>query len=311
MSLTPEQQKKAAEYVRVWTEIGLCTKPADRPGAEAAIHQVYTCGGLKPPKQIIWAESPAAMLRMAGAEALTQEQAAAVLAANAQGSKPAPLADCIYGQHDAGWLAFYAFMRHELGLVEQTEKLQGLTALAKCAGWAAPYEHICYVSERHTTLKRDPQGRLHAVDGPALAYPDQWSIYAVRGTHVPAEWITAKDKLDPRLALTEPNLERRAAVATILGWHKVMGMLKPRVIDDRTKSVQEILAMVKDGYHDDGRLVSVDLPDEGEARFLEVVCPAHEGEVRYVRVPREMTTARQASRWTYRLDDDVQVEGRS
>lgn len=311
MSLTPEQQAKAAEYVAEWTRIGLATEPADRPAAAEAIRLVYECGGLKPPQTIVWCESPAAMLRVAGAEALTPEQASAVLQASSSGNKPAPLADCIYGQHDAGWLAFYAFMRNELGLVEQTEKLRGLTALAKVCGWCMPYENVCYASERHNILKRDPQGRLHAVDGPALAYPDGWAIYAIRGTHVPAEWVLNKNSLDPRLALTEPNLERRAAVATLLGWHKIMGMLKPKVIDDRTVSVEQLLAMVKDGHNDDGRLLEVELPDEGTARFLEVICPAHAEEKRYLRVPREMRTAREASRWTYGVDASQDIEARS
>lgn len=328
MTLSAEQQIKAAACVREWTAIGLCTEPADRPAAEAAIRLVYECGGLKPPKRIVWCGSPLAMLHAAGAEAtesahekpdlqrLQHIGSAGSLVRDETfkaGAKPASVYDCIYGQHEAGWLAFYDFMAKEFGQEENVKPLRGLMALARSCGWAAPYENIAYLSERHTTLKRDPQGRLHAVDGPAVAYPDSWSIYAVRGTRIPAEWITDKANLDPRRALTEPNLEQRAAIATILGWDKVFQYLQPKVIDDRTQSVSDVLQMVRNGHHDVGRLVAVDLPDEGEARFLEVLCPAHIDERRYIRVPREMTTALAASRWTYRMDpeDNTPVEGRS
>ena len=333
MTLSAEQQIKAAQCVAEWTRVGLCTEPADRPAAEAAIRLVYECGGLKPPKKIVWCGSPLAMLHAAGdgkteassindhephkrgfatGRAVDQLKGEVQSAAQAAGGKPASVYDCIYGQHEAGWLAFYDFMAKEFGQEENVKPLRGLMALARSCGWAAPYENIAYLSERHTTLKRDPQGRLHAVDGPAVAYPDGWSVYAVRGVRVPGEWITDKANLDPRRALTEPNIEQRAAIATILGWDKVMAQLTPRVIDDRTQDMQSLLAMIKDGHHDVGRLVAVDLPDEGEARFLEVVCNAHIDEKRYVRVPPTMRTALEASRWTYRAEgDDVQPEGRT
>ena len=56
--LTPEQIARFPEFVKRWTEIGLCTAPADRPRAEAAIIESYKYAGLKPPKQIVWCGSP-------------------------------------------------------------------------------------------------------------------------------------------------------------------------------------------------------------------------------------------------------------
>lgn len=40
-SLTPEQVARFPEFVERWTNIGLCTDPADRPAAERAIHETY------------------------------------------------------------------------------------------------------------------------------------------------------------------------------------------------------------------------------------------------------------------------------
>jgi len=60
-SLTPEQEARVAEYAVRWTEISLCTDPADRPRAEAAIREMYQQGGLEPPGKIVWCGSPPAM----------------------------------------------------------------------------------------------------------------------------------------------------------------------------------------------------------------------------------------------------------
>ena len=135
-------------------------------------------------------------------------------------------------------------------------------------------------------LRRDAAGRLHDVTGPAVAYPDGWAIYAVHGTRVPAEWITAADKLDVRTALTWQNIEQRRAAAEILGWDRILRELKPRVVDkDRNAQI--------------GTLLEVDLPDSPREKFLRVKCGT--GRTFALPVPPEMKTAREANAWTYGL----------
>lgn len=56
--LTPEQIAKFPEYVKKWTDIGLCTEPANRIEAEKAINESYRLAGLNPPKKIVWCGSP-------------------------------------------------------------------------------------------------------------------------------------------------------------------------------------------------------------------------------------------------------------
>ena len=58
--LTPDLARKL-DYVQEWTDIGLCTEPADREAAEAAIALMYRCGGLAPPEKIVWCDSPLSM----------------------------------------------------------------------------------------------------------------------------------------------------------------------------------------------------------------------------------------------------------
>lgn len=56
--LTDEQKAKFPEYVKRWALIGVNTEPTDKARAEEAIHKAYQCGGLEPPKEIIWSGSP-------------------------------------------------------------------------------------------------------------------------------------------------------------------------------------------------------------------------------------------------------------
>lgn len=285
-SLTDAQRARIPEYVQQWKEIGLSTKPADRYAAGKAILELYACAGRKPPSSIVWRESPMAMCE--------RDVSKEVMAASGL-PRFRKISECIYGQHDAGWLSFYAFMREVLGLKSQTEKAKGLIALAKCAGWAVPYENVCYVSERHNVLNRDNSGRLHCLTGPSVAYPDGWSIYAVRGVRVPKEWVEGRATLDPMLAITTPNLEQRAAAATLIGWDKVLDRLKPTVINCETAA-----------EYDYGQLLRVDLPDEPGQQFLKVLCAT--GRTMVIRVPPTMRTAREANAWTYGYDNESEFK---
>jgi len=57
-SLTEEQINKFPEYIKKWTDIGLCTDPANRIEAEKAINESYRLAELEIPKKIVWCGSP-------------------------------------------------------------------------------------------------------------------------------------------------------------------------------------------------------------------------------------------------------------
>jgi hypothetical protein len=57
-NLSPEQIARFPEFVNRWTNIGLCTDPANRPEAERAIRMMYESAGKKPPAKIVWCGSP-------------------------------------------------------------------------------------------------------------------------------------------------------------------------------------------------------------------------------------------------------------
>ena len=272
-SLTSEQEALLDVYAEKWIAIGLDATPADRPRAEAAIARVYTAGGLRPPGEIVWCQSPDDL----------------ITTAKKRGDTVA-VGDFIFGQHDAGWLSFYAYMREVVGLVEETEELMGLLELAQSAGWAAVLENVCYVSERPSVMRLDIEGRLHSLAGAAIQYPDGWGVYAVHGTVVPDEWILHPEQLTPDMAFRERNMERRRAVIDILGWERILAALPTKEID-----------VNKDPQI--GTLLSVDLPDEPGSRFLRVLCGT--GRTFVLAVPREMKTAREANAWTYQIPPEM------
>lgn len=55
---------------------------------------------------------------------------------------------CCFGNHDAPWLAYYQFARKVLKLEKETKIAVHLIEQAKHAGWFAPFEGVCLVSER-------------------------------------------------------------------------------------------------------------------------------------------------------------------
>ena len=281
--LTKEQEDRFQEFVAKWTDIGLSTDPADRPRAERAIAGMYAGSGLDMPR-IVWCGSPLS-------QGLTRDSVWDSVGDSVAGSVRASVGDSVrdsvYGSHDAGWLSFYDFFRDAAGLVEQTEKLHGLMELAKSAGWALPHKNICWISERHSILRRDDRGLLHCEDGPACAYPDGWAIYAWHGTRVPSEWITDRAKLAPQTALKWPQIEQRRAACEILGWETILSQLNAKVIDD-------------DGDPEIGVLVEVTIPDIGKEKFLRVRCGT--GRSFALPVPPNMKTALEAQAWTWGLD---------
>ena len=235
--LTDQQISRFPEFVSRWTDIGLCTDPADRERAEAGIRMSYVCAGLAPPKSIVWCGSPLSqgLTRVLWASvwdsvadsvrdsvgASVSDSMWASVADSVRDSVWASVGDSVgdsvRGQHDAGWLAFYEYMCVVCGLCEETQKLKGLWEVSQSANWWIPHEGMCWVSERHNVVRRNSEGALHCNGGPALSYPDDWRIWSLNGVRVP-QWLaeTPSEQIDPQRVISQSNVEVRRE-----GVHKV------------------------------------------------------------------------------------------
>lgn len=268
-SLTPEQDAKLEVYYQKWLAVGLQTGPRDHATIENALRKVYTCAGLEPPKEFIWADSPVACARLVDKQV---------------GDRSGDPGHAGYGTHDASWLALYAFMRNALGLVEETQELVGLIEAAEAGlGWYWPFENVCFVSELPSALQFDAEGRLHCHDGPAIAYIDGTEVYAWHDVIVDRDIIMSPEKITAERITGEQNAEIR------------------RVLLDRFGTGKYIEAMGLKPIHEDetGQLYRAELQGDPEPLVMVRVIDTSTGRPYFLRVPPEMTTAKQAVAWTF------------
>ena len=186
-----------------------------------------------------------------------------------------------YGQHDAHWLGFYDYFGEVLGLKEETAPLHGLQMVAKSAGWYIPHENICWISERHNVCKLK-DGQIHCDGGPAIAYPDGWSVWALNGVRVP-QWLaeTPAEEIDCIEFAKIENVEVRREFIRKVGIERLCTKLKSEILD-------------KSG---DYELHLIDLDgDTGKWPYLKMLNPSI-GVWHMECVARECTTVEQALKW--------------
>jgi hypothetical protein len=164
------------------------------------------------------------------------------------------------------------------------------------AGWWWPHRQFVLVCDRPLEIHREqigPRGlgshRLHRADGPSIRFRDGWALYHWHGVQVPETWIMRPGEIQPAEVLTERNAERRTAGCQILGWARILRELPHRLIEG-------------DPTTERGALISVDLPDAPDTRFLRARCGT--GRDIALCVPRECRTAHEAGAWSYGLTPD-------
>lgn len=192
------------------------------------------------------------------------------------------LLESVLGQHDAAWLCAFE--------TDQGAPLEGLAAVARSAGWWWPYERLAVLCERPVELHRDEAGRLDRGDGPALAFPDGFALYAWRGMPVPAEFLAGLGALTPGRIRDEENAELRRVMLEYYGY-------------DRYLAESDAEPVHRD---DTGILWRMPLPGDEDVVMVEVVnsTPEPDGTSRtyWLRVPPDTRTARQGVAWTFGLD---------
>ncbi|NUR30455.1 MAG: hypothetical protein HOV83_32145, partial [Catenulispora sp.] len=108
--------------------------------------------------------------------------------------------------------------------------VEGVALVARSAHWWWPFEDIAVVSERPAVRALDREGRLHAEDGPALAYPGEgFSAYFWHGRVVP-RWAV----LEPTVAriATEANVEVRRCAIESMGWGRFTEQAELTLLDE-------------------------------------------------------------------------------
>ncbi|WP_338894476.1 DUF6745 domain-containing protein [Streptomyces sp. TG1A-60] len=197
------------------------------------------------------------------------------------------LLDAVLGQHDAAWLA-------ALDAASDTDsRLDGLTEVARTAGWWWPYENVAVVAERPVELHRDEAGRLDRGDGPALAYADGFALHAWRGLPVPGGFLDRLGALTPAEIRAEENAELRRVMLEHYGYDRYLE-------ESGAKPVHR---------DESGVLWRIALPGDEDVVMVEVVnsTPEPDGTSRtyWLRVPPTTTTAREGVAWTFGLSAEA------
>ena len=117
----------------------------------------------------------------------------------------------VCGQHEASWLSFFSFFREACEL-EVCKRLEGLSMVARHAGWWWPFNGAVILTERPTQLHRDAGWRLHSETTAAIQYHDGWGIWAIHGVRVPQNVVE-----DPAsITLGSIEKERNAEVRRVM-----------------------------------------------------------------------------------------------
>jgi len=187
-------------------------------------------------------------------------------------------------QFDLADHAEYLFF-HDAGFLPRANTTNELYKLCASTGSVLPLPDVCYVSDRPLILNIDDRGLPHCEDGPAIQYADGFSLHAWHGVKFPKQWATTLPR--PADALKWPNIEQRRVACEMLGWDRILDELNVVVIN-------------KDNNPEIGELVSVNIPDIGDEKFLCVRCGT--GRNFALPVPPDMKTAHEANAWTWGLE---------
>ena len=219
--LTQKQIDRFPEWVDKWTKIGLSTEPANWRIAEDAVRNCYRVSNLKQPKVILRMGSPysatfggilATLLlksKNVGSQVWSQVWSRVGSRVRAQVGLRATL-QYRGAQLWAGWYSYISFMRDVCNC--ENNALVNFSydeSLALSSGWTWWHDDVCAISDRMGSISRDSRFRLHNENGPALAYPDGWSIYAVHGIVVNRRIIESPETITTKEIQDENNAEIR------------------------------------------------------------------------------------------------------
>ena len=123
----------------------------------------------------------------------------------------------------SSWPAWCSFFRDvcdleiaEWGVFADLEITQ-----TRCGPYAL-HPDFAMVSDRPDVLKRDTAGRLHAADGPSLAWRDSYALYFWHGVRVDAWLIEFPERITAASINAETNQELRRCMVEILGHERYL-----------------------------------------------------------------------------------------
>ena len=168
-------------------------------------------------------------------------------------------------------------------------RLQPAFDAAKNCGWSILFWDWAFVSAKPSCIHRDEQGRLHCETGAAVHY-EGFDVFAIHGVRVPEKVIVAPQSLTPKEIDAEQNAEVR------------------RVMIERYGQDHYLMESKAEEIHRDefGVLYRKEIAGDEALVMVKVVnsTPEPDGHFKdyFLRVPPNITSARQAVAWTFGKD---------
>ncbi|MEG4068485.1 leucine-rich repeat domain-containing protein, partial [Microcoleus sp. Pol11C2] len=162
------------------------------------------------------------------------------------------------------------------------EILRSLNLLFEHCGWIFSFEKICFVCDGPRHLRFDSQNRLHAEAEPAIEFADGWNSYYYHGVRLPEKYGQLHpNQWQSQWLLSENNAEVKRVLIQGIGYERIIQELSAKQID----SWQEYaLLEIYNGWNWE------------PIYLLKMTCPST-GFIHALRVPPDLTSAREAIRW--------------
>jgi hypothetical protein len=133
-----------------------------------------------------------------------------------------------------GYMSWATFFRDVCDLeIEQADAFAAFEVLSSRCGFYSLHADFAMVSDRPRILKRDLAGRLHADNGPAIAWRDGWQLFYWHGLQIPRshEWMIAdRGRINPGAIDKEPNAELRRIMLEIYGFERYLAERGAKVV---------------------------------------------------------------------------------
>jgi hypothetical protein len=206
---------------------------------------------------------------------------------------PRSFRDSGAGPRELSWLGVYEFIRNVLGLKSETAPLLPLMQVAMNTGWLQPHEHTCWLAERPSLLRSDAQGRLHDARGPALRFPDGWSVYAWKGVEIPRWLVEEPEKITLAAIDAETNVQVRRCMIEIMTPARYVALGgAAKVAEDETGVLWRKTWLAYDAWAAVEVINATPEPDGTRKHF-------------FLQVPANLRTAQEAVAWTYGMRADT------
>lgn len=195
-----------------------------------------------------------------------------------------------FGSFWSAWCSYTTFFRDVLKLDPAIFRdFAHLEVIMENCGYVWWNQHVAVISDRPLYIKRNDANRLHCPDGPAIEYPDGFSVYVWNSIRVNRSVIMEPLSID--LIESEKNQEVRRVMIEKFGY---AAYTADAPVIDEEKGI--------------GKLRKKSIGGGQELAVVEVINGSKEPDGTYktyfLSVPPTSKTAAEAVAWTYGLTAD-------